>query len=317
MKLKGIDVSTWQGKIDWKKVKEDGIDFAIIRLGYGKGTKDKYFDVNVKGCEENGIKWGAYLYSYALTPSDAKKEADFVIKTLKGKTPTFPIAFDMEDADGYKKRNGNPSNSMLVRICDVFLQRVEDAGYYVLLYANLHWLNTKLNSPILDRYDKWLAQWSKSPTYNGKFSIWQYTSKGKVAGIKGNVDMNIAYTDFKFNSKPNKPTTPEPIKKGDYHKVVAGDTLSGIAKKYGTTVSKLMEINPHIKNKNLIYVGDKVYLDKVNNAGSEKFHKVKSGETLSGIAKKYGTTVNKLMKMNKHIKDKNLIYAGDTIKVGE
>lgn len=212
MKLKGIDVSSHQDKINWDQVKADGIKFAMIRMGFGgdnKSQDDKQFERNVRECERVGIPWGAYLYSYALNMNNAKSEVAHAKRLLKGKKPQFPISFDMEDADNYKKRNGMPTNSMLINICDYWLNEMEKSGYYVSLYANLYWLNTKLKHSKLNRYDKWLAQWTSKPTYSGSYQMWQYTDKGRVKGIKGNVDMNIAYTDFKFN-KPKPTPKPDP-----------------------------------------------------------------------------------------------------------
>lgn len=197
--IKGIDVSEHQGQIDWEKVKADGIRFAMIRCGYGSDLKsqdDKRFERNVQECERVGIPWGAYLYSYALDVQEARSEAAHVIRLLGDKSPAYPIAFDMEDADGYKKKRGMPSNQELVRICDTFLSIVQDAGYEVILYANKYWLTVKLNDKALEKYKKWVAQWNDHLTYEGQCSIWQYTANGRVTGIYGEVDMNFAYEDF-------------------------------------------------------------------------------------------------------------------------
>lgn len=256
MELKGIDVSHHQGVINWEKVKNDGIKFAMIRMGFGSDktrNDDAYFNYNVKECEKYNIKWGAYLYSYALNVDDVKSEVSHARRLLKGKNPDFPIAFDMEDADKYKQKNGMPNKSTLVDICWYFLNELEKDGHYVSLYANKYWLDNKLNSKRLDRFDKWLAQWTNKPTYDKQFLMWQYTSTGKVNGIKGNVDKNIAYTDFNFNGKNEKIIS---------YTVRAFDTLTKIANKYNTSIDDIMKRNPHIYDKNLIYVGETLKIKK-------------------------------------------------------
>lgn len=209
---KGVDVSSHQAKIDWQKVKDEQIDFAILRCGYGKNSTsqdDSTFIYNMKECERLSIPYGVYLYSYALNTDDAKSEAKHVLRLIEGHNPKYGIWFDMEDADGYKAKRGMPSNKKLVNICDTFCEYIKNKGYSrVGIYANLNWWNTKLNSSKLDAYDKWLARW---PTKNGVQTgdstlssgesiktciIWQYTSKGKVDGITGNVDMNYCYRTY-------------------------------------------------------------------------------------------------------------------------
>jgi GH25 family lysozyme M1 (1,4-beta-N-acetylmuramidase) len=198
MALKGIDVSYAQGKIDWKKVKADGIEFAIIRCGFGSDIHeqdDKQFEANVKGCEQNGIPWGVYLYSYATNLTEAESEVQHVLRLLKGKVPMYPVYIDMEDADGYKKKR-NVSNKMCADICEHFCRRMTEAGYLAGVYANKDWLINKINDQRLTTYPTWLAQWNDKPTYKGKFGIWQYTSSGSVDGIKGRVDMNWCYENY-------------------------------------------------------------------------------------------------------------------------
>ena len=204
--FKGIDVSAHQGRIDWEKVKNSGIQFAILRLGFGNDMQsqdDAYFEANVQGCESAGLPWGAYLYSYALNLEDAKSEVQHALRLLKSTRPEYPVFFDMEDADGYKKNHSMPSNQTLIDVCKTFLLGIEGAGYYASLYANLSWLNNQLNSRELDRFDKWVAHWSTSCGYKKPYGIWQYSDNGKVSGISGNVDMNISYKDYPSIIKAN------------------------------------------------------------------------------------------------------------------
>ena len=192
---KGIDVSTWQGYIDWKKVKADGIEFAMLRSSFGKENIEKQtdnkFHQNYKNAKAAGVPVGAYHYSYATTVEDAKKEADFFLSIIKGYQFEYPVAFDIEDA--------SQMNLGKTRITDIimeFCERVQAAGYYVSVYTNLDWIKNRIDMNRVKVFDIWLAQWNDKPTYTGNFGMWQYTSKGVVSGIAGNVDMDIAYLDY-------------------------------------------------------------------------------------------------------------------------
>ncbi len=194
--LTGIDVSAHQGKINWAEVKNSGIDFAIIRCGYGQdipSQDDTFFARNIAECERLGIPYGIYLYSYALTENDAYSEADHVLRLIKGHNPTFGIWIDIEDADGYKTRYGMPSNETLTNIASIFCDKIMQNGYKAGIYASCSWFSNQLSSPKLDNYNKWIAQWNSCCTYNKKYVMWQYTSKGKVNGILTDVDTDIYY----------------------------------------------------------------------------------------------------------------------------
>ena len=194
--LTGIDVSSHQGRISWAEVKNAGIDFAIIRCGYGQdiSSQDDYMFIrNVLECERLGIPYGVYLYSYALTESDAYSEANHALRLIKGHNPTLGVWIDIEDADGYKQKYGMPSNETLTNIASIFCDSLNENGYKTGIYASYSWLINQLSSPKLDKYDKWVAQWNDSCSYDKKYIMWQYTSKGKVDGIMTNVDMDIYY----------------------------------------------------------------------------------------------------------------------------
>ena len=217
MSKRGIDISAHQGDIDLKALKDE-IDFVIIRVGYGvSGTIDKKLQRNVEVCKDLGMPYGFYWYSYALDIAGAKAEANHFLKAIELYHPTMGCWFDMEDADGYKKKNGMPSKEMLQNICYTFCEKVEDAGYYTGIYASQSWFNNQLAGDKLNRFDKWIAQW---PTSNGKqkgltvdpnskenVSLWQFTSMGKFKGYNGNLDVNYAYKDFP--NKDAKKSTPE------------------------------------------------------------------------------------------------------------
>ena len=203
----GIDISSHQNNIIWDDVARE-VNFVIIRAGYGNDElqqDDKKFLENVRYCEEHNIPYGIYIYSYALNEQEAMSEASHALRLLKntGKNFLLGVWFDMEDADGYKSRHGMPSNQTLVNICNTFGTIVETAGYKVGIYASLSWLNNQLNSPILNKYDKWVAHWNgpvtydsarnTSTSYGGNYSMWQFCSDGILNGISGYIDMNLGY----------------------------------------------------------------------------------------------------------------------------
>lgn len=194
---KGIDVSYAQGKIDWEKVKADGIDFAIIQCGYGNdyaSQDDKYWAYNVSECERLGIPYGVYIYSYATNVKMAKSEAEHVLRLLNGHNPTYPVYFDMED-DSTKDVKPEIKGQMAETFCNT----VSAQGYDVGIYANLNWWNTQLTSPKFQNpsWSKWVAQYNVTCDYDGEYDIWQATSEGTVDGINGRVDVN-------FWMNPNK-----------------------------------------------------------------------------------------------------------------
>lgn len=191
--LKGIDVSKFQGDIDWEKVKNSGIDFAIIRCGFGDDLV-QYDDVmwkeNADECTRLGIPFGAYLYSYAASIEEAYSEAAHAIRLLEGYDLSYPIYLDLED-----DVVGACSNELIGQIADIFCTSLQKEGYEVGIYANLNWWNNRLTSDVFDdpTRHKWVAQWGTECTYNGEYTMWQYTDNGMVDGISCGVDMNIWY----------------------------------------------------------------------------------------------------------------------------
>ena len=193
----GIDVSEHQGRIDWDAVKASGIDFAILRIGFGApswgGRVDYQFGRNISECERLGIPYGIYIYSYARDDQQAADEASMVIDCLSGHNPRLPVYYDLEDksiiADG--RQSGIASRAQ------TFCNKISAAGYKPGIYANLNWFNNILTDSVFKSgsWDHWIAQYNSQCDYTGSYSFWQYTSSGKVSGINGNVDMNYAYVD--------------------------------------------------------------------------------------------------------------------------
>ena len=214
--IAGIDVSAHNQKIDWEKVKKAGVEFAILRCGFGQDYKsqdDKYYARNIAECERLEIPYGVYIYSYALNTKQASSEADHALRLLKGHTPKYGVWFDMEDADGYKSKNGMPSNRTLVNICIEFCDKMIKNGYKAGIYASLSWFNNQLKDSKLDKYDKWVAQWNDRCSYTKDYVMWQYTSSGLVDGISGRTDMNIMFlkiTEESVTPTPVEPETPTP-----------------------------------------------------------------------------------------------------------
>ena len=222
MAYKGVDISSWQGNIDIKALANQ-LDFFIFR-GYVGTSKDSKVERDVNLCIEANKPYGLYIYSYALNTDRAEVEARNLINlanSFKVK-PNF-LVIDMEDADGYKRKNGMPSNQTLKAICTIECEAFEKAGYYAMIYASSSWFKNQLSG--LNRFDKWVAHW---PTKNGKQTgnntspdgenanncgIWQYTSDGYLNGYNGRLDLNYGYKDFivkGFNVNPQPIPTPTP-----------------------------------------------------------------------------------------------------------
>lgn len=190
---KGIDVSSYQKIIDWETVKKS-IDFAIIRCGYGNNRSsqdDTQFERNTQECKRLQIPFGVYLYSYATNLEEAQSEADHTLRLIKNKNLEYPVFLDVES----DVQKALPKET-LIEVVEYYCLKMEEAGYYVGIYANLDWWKNRLNSKKLEKFDRWLAQWNSKPTYDKPFGMWQYTSKLKIDGIDGYVDGDIAYKDY-------------------------------------------------------------------------------------------------------------------------
>lgn len=197
MEIKGIDVSSYQNKPDWAKVSNSEIKFAMLRIHQKSGT-DSSFEYNYKECKSNGILVGGYKYSYALTPAQAIDEAESVISVLSGRGMDFPIFYDLEWS-----QQRNLGKQAIENIAVAFLTRIKKVGYKVGIYCNLDWYNNVL-SGTLKKYDCWIARYPASDNGSVQERLrpsvgvgWQYSSRGKVSGISGNVDMDVFYKDYK------------------------------------------------------------------------------------------------------------------------
>ena len=192
---KGIDVSYHNGTIDWKRVKQSEVEYAIIRCGYGTNDKnqdDKKWEENVKGCIDNNIPYGVYLYSYADTVEKASSEADHAIRLLQGKKLKYPVYYDLEE----DKLRDKISKQTIADIAQTFCDKLSAKGYTVGIYANKDWFTNYLTDSRFNNWTKWVAQYNTVCNYKGKYDMWQCPSTGRVPGISGNVDLNYSYSPF-------------------------------------------------------------------------------------------------------------------------
>ncbi|MBD5532499.1 MAG: Lyzozyme M1 (1,4-beta-N-acetylmuramidase) [Lachnospiraceae bacterium] len=199
---KGIDVSSYQGAIDWQQVAADGVEYAIIRLGIrgygseGRLVLDEYFVRNIEGATAAGVEVGVYFFTQALTPEEAREEADFVIEALSPYNLQCTVVLDVEDVNASSARTNVLTMEQWTDNCIAFFDRIEEAGYRPMIYGNLKTFMLMLDLTRIEQYPKWFAAYTPYFYFPYAFDIWQYTDTAKVAGITGNVDMNISFYDF-------------------------------------------------------------------------------------------------------------------------
>ena len=193
---KGIDVSKHQGDINWTEVAQDGVEFAFIRVasrGYGTGklVEDNYFDQNVQGAQAAGIKTGVYIYSQAITEEEVLEEANLVLQKIAPYQLECPIVFDVERVSGANGRMNNITLEERTNLALLFCQTIEAAGYKPMIYHNTEMGAMMIDIAALEDYDKWFASYSETLYYPYEYKVWQYSQKGRVAGVKTEVDLNI------------------------------------------------------------------------------------------------------------------------------
>jgi len=207
--IPGIDVSQHRGVIDWQKVKAAGVQFAMIRTGYGNENwaqqTDTQFENNYKGATANGIAVGAYHYSYATNVTMATQEAEMCLSILKGRALQYPVVFDVED-----KVHNSLSADQMGQIVNAFCSRIQQAGYKTAVYSYVNFYNARLTSPLVTQYDTWIAHWGVSqPNFNRPYTMWQYAAQN-IPGVSGLCDVNYSYYDYAGTAaqQPTKPTDP-------------------------------------------------------------------------------------------------------------
>ena len=194
----GIDVSKWNGNIDWNSVKASGASYVIIRCGYRGSTtgaliKDPKFEANIAGANAAGLKVGVYFFTQAVNEREAVEEASMTIDLIKKYRISYPVFLDVESSGG---RADGIDKGTRTAVCRAYCATIQDSGYTAGIYANKTWLSSKIDTGSLGSYKIWLAQYAAAPTYNGRYNLWQYSSKGSVPGIKGNVDLNLSYLGY-------------------------------------------------------------------------------------------------------------------------
>lgn len=333
MKTFGIDISKWQKNMDLAKAKQEGVNFVIIRGAYGN-SKDMAFESNYTKAKANGLGVGVYWWTRAVNEAQAKEEAQLLIDNcLRGKQFEYPIYIDVEDS-----LLSNLGKSKVDAIITAACTTLEKAGYYAGFYLNENWYKNKCNGSTLSkRFTVWLAKWSKAEQTS--YPMWQfggesnYIRGNKVAGVV--CDQDYCFVDFPTIIKnaglngyakgtsniTQAPATQTPTISNVSNNneqlvyiVKKGDTLAKIAAKYGTTYQVLASYN-RISNPNVIKVGQVIKIPKgdINNFKSNtRSYVVKKGDTLSSIAKRYGTTYQKIAKDN-GISNPNIIKVGQVL----
>lgn len=299
----GIDVSTWNGKIDWNAVKRSGVKFALLRLGYGSNITsqdDNTFEYNYTHARAAGIPVGAYLYSYAANAAMAKSEAQHCIRVLKGKKLQLPVYIDFEE---------DSLAGVAYTVAQTWIAEMKKAGYTPGIYTTSHWFRNYVGE---HNVSKWIAYWGNDDgtlcSRPAGSDIHQYTSKGRINGINGDVDLNYMYNTNILNTGDTKPAEQKIDTLAKYTDEQLADMV--IAGKFGNGVARVKALGNRYSA-----------VQKIVNARliptvtpTRKTYTVKPGDTLWGISQKYGTTVTNLVRLNK-IKNPNLIYAGDVLYV--
>lgn len=198
---KGIDVSRYQEKIDWKKVAQDDVEYAFIRLGVrgyteGEIREDENFEYNMKEALRNGIETGVYFFTQATSLKEAKEEAEFVLDAIEPYNVTYPVVLDVEAINVKNPRTAELDREERTEYCIAFCEMIKKAGYKPMIYGNLKTFMLLLDLEQLEEYDKWFAHYDTEVYFPYDFKVWQYTDKGKVAGIGGDVDINISFEDL-------------------------------------------------------------------------------------------------------------------------
>ena len=322
----GIDVSNWQGYINYEEVKRDGIEIVYIKASEGTNYKDPYFDVNYQNAKNNGLKVGFYHFLTAINTEEAEEQAKFFASVISKKVPDCKLVLD------YEVFGGVPA-TQINQIARTFLETTKKlTNKDVILYSDLYNSRTVFSKGLAQDYQLWVANYTSSQNLQNANSNWknwigwQYSSTGIISGINGYVDRDVYTKEIFLSDKTeipenNNSNNVENINtESIYYTVKSGDTLSSIALRYGTTVSEISKLN-NIQNVNLIYPGERLLV--VQNStiqGNEErctgkiIYTVKSGDTLSKIANKYGVTVSHIAEMN-NITNVNLIYPGQKLRI--
>lgn len=313
----GIDVSNWQGYIDYNQVKNDGIDIVYIKASQGNNIVDSYFKINYNNAKANGLKVGLYHFLTATSETEAVEQAEFFASVISNTSPDCKLAMDFEVF-------GNLNTEEINNISTAFLERVREiTGKEVIIYSDAYAASNIFGVGLAENYPLWLAEYDVSTPSNTNWEYWegyQYTDQGEVAGVQGYVDRDQFTNEIYLNDNSQIAQTgnSENYNQDSVYIVQPGNTLSGIAQQYGTTVNELVILNG-IQNPNLIYPGQEIKVPINGNTNNETsyntghiIYTVQPGNTLSELALEYGTTVQNIALLN-NIQNVNLIYIGEKL----
>lgn len=321
LRYEGIDVSDWQGYINYNQVKNSGIEVVYIKSSQGNNIKDPYFEINYENAKANNLKVGFYHFLTATTVEEAEQQATFFSSVISGKQPDCKLAMDYEQFNGIDKEQVN-------QIAMAFIQKVKElTKKQVIIYSDLYNVENTFNSEIASQGELWIAYYGDYRNLENVNSNWntftgiQYTDSGNVSGINGNVDRDLFTGEIFLDDNSQIPNTEKTNGNNTetvYYTVVRGDTLSAIASRYGTTVQEIAQING-IQNVNLIYPGQVLRIItnsnipvSETNSINKTYYTIKRGDTLSGISRRYGVSVQNIANWN-NIKNPNLIYPGQRL----
>lgn len=317
--IHGIDVSDWQGYINYSQVKDSGIDVVYIKASQGNSIIDSYFRTNYNNAKANGLKVGLYHFLTATSPQEAEEQAEYFTSVISGTSPDCKLAMDFEVF-------GNLNTEQINEISFTFLQKVQElTGKEVIVYSDASNASNTFSSQLANSYPLWVAEYGVNTPRTGNWSSYegfQYSDTGTVPGISGYTDLDT-FTEEIFLSSTDNISTPEnTTNQVITYTVQPGNTLSQIALKYGTTVAEIAGLNG-IANPNLIYIGQVLKIDTTNDisvVSSDKYETnhiictIQYGDTLTAIAQKYDVTIQSIVQLN-NIANPNLIYAGDRLRI--
>lgn len=310
----GMDVSAYQGDIDYAKVKQDGIEVVYIKASEGTTLEDPFFKTNYNNAKANELKIGFYHFVRARSEEEAVREAEFFAKVISGTSPDCKLAMDFEVFGSLTKEEVN-------NISLVFLRKLEElTNKECVVYSDASNAKNIFSKELADKYPLWIAEYGvETPIDVGTWNSWvgfQYTDVGRVDGVNGNVDRDKFTVDIFLKNGGDIPTPkPQPEEGNTYYIVRRGDTLSKIALWYNTTVAELVRLN-NIQNPNLIYVDQKLLITTSDdpNKENEIIYTVKKGDTLWKISRRYGVSIEKIASIN-NIQNINLIFPRQQLRI--
>lgn len=315
---KGMDVSQWQREIDYRKVADDGIEVVYIKSSEGTSYIDPYFETNYRNARRNGLKIGVYHYVIARNTREARDEAQFFASTISGKTIDCKLAMDFEEFGDLSKREIND-------ISREFLRRLKElTGKDVIIYSDASNARNTFSKSLAKEYPLWVAEYGVNRPSNTNWEKWegfQYTDVGRIRGVNRYLDLDKFTKEILLNDNskiPEKIRKPESSRKDKTYTVKRGDTLSKIAIRFKTSTETIEKLN-NIKNRNLIYQGEKLRIPDRKNAKEisdikHHLYTIKHKDTLSKIARKYNVTIEGIIELNE-IENPDLIFVGEILRI--